>query len=789
MTAQLPVRRSSFAGLGDLTDDEDGDVGDAPSCPMSKLPTMHTKKNKLHDRINGNASDTQLMTDSSEEDSQQAAHQQQQQTPASTTTASTAPDVPSPESLGYGNGVKVKVQTQERQPLVRRTSNATLSTHSSLAGLSECDEDDGVGLSSDITKTIQPYHVVFDQEFNIVQVGNSLPNVLKMSEDDLVGQCVTDILEVTKPMGMDWNWNWLNMVEDQAFEVEPIVDSASSLLKFQTTVVHVSHFPPMAMLLMTPQANNLGDLREMHLTLSDLPVHGAHRDAIFLREHMSAQLNQALRMEKLSKSLEREKTLLESLLPTHAAEGLRHGKSVEPRMHQQVTMFFSDIVGFTSICDKIYPWDVIQMLNRLYCVMDHLSIKFNLYKVETIGDAYVAASGLPEADPNHAKNVANFALAVQHCMKLVLSPVDNKTPIQLRIGVHTGPCASGIVGMTNPRYCVFGDTVNTTARHESSGVPGMIHMSCQTDKALRANHEDMFKSTERGMIAMKGKGELKTYFLQSSTMVNDDLFLKKLEAEIKGLLDKYDFDATPERRKCDIDQSAVNASLNASWHASGHSTGKMSCNSCQGHSTRRTHGRTSSCASEKGGSSSLRGPMQGCGRSLSPNRPRRKLSRSNSDPMDASAGLKGVIADIIDTVEHDLTEMVEKSEHSSFLDLESVYDSSFSTLDACSRHSTSTITKQQTEEPPALAPASSKAPASSVEHGAEELPGLVSANSQSSASSSSSGSDDDEVPEQSGRATRGRKPSFTIPVSHELSEVSAGSKKFSQAKADYFYFM
>ena len=86
------------------------------------------------------------------------------------------------------------------------------------------------------------------------------------------------------------------------------------------------------------------------------------------------------------------------------------------------------------------------MLNRLYSVMDFLAKKFQLFKVETIGDAYVCCCGLPTANDKHAENVANFALAVQYCSNLVLSPVDNVTPIQLRIGINTGPCASGVVG-------------------------------------------------------------------------------------------------------------------------------------------------------------------------------------------------------------------------------------------------------------------------------------------------------------------------------------------------------
>jgi class 3 adenylate cyclase len=112
--------------------------------------------------------------------------------------------------------------------------------------------------------------------------------------------------------------------------------------------------------------------------------------------------------------------------------------------------FFSDIVGFTNLASQIYPWDIVGLLNRLYGVMDFLAGRFNLFKVETIGDAYVCCSGLPQADEVHAKNVANFAIAVKHCCRQELSPLDN-SPIQLRIGIHSGSCASGVVGMTNPR--------------------------------------------------------------------------------------------------------------------------------------------------------------------------------------------------------------------------------------------------------------------------------------------------------------------------------------------------
>ena len=141
-----------------------------------------------------------------------------------------------------------------------------------------------------------------------------------------------------------------------------------------------------------------------------------------------------------------------------------------------MTLFFSDIEGFTKICDEVEPWAVIDMMNQLYSVMDYLVGHFDLYKVETVGDSYMCCSGLPEPDEYHAEKVANFALAVVECAKHVKSP-SNGLPINLRIGIHTGSCTSGVVGTLTPHYCLFGDMVNFTSRHESTGVPGKVHCS------------------------------------------------------------------------------------------------------------------------------------------------------------------------------------------------------------------------------------------------------------------------------------------------------------------------
>lgn len=130
-------------------------------------------------------------------------------------------------------------------------------------------------------------------------------------------------------------------------------------------------------------------------------------------------------------------------------------------------------------------------------------------------------------------NVANFAVAVTHCCRRVLSPLDG-SPIKLRIGINSGRCASGIVGVTNPRYCVFGDTVNTTARHESTGEEGRVHCSMTTMIELLKLAPDDFVHESRGLVEMKGKGAIPTYWLTSTpgNMLTNKESLKALDAEI-----------------------------------------------------------------------------------------------------------------------------------------------------------------------------------------------------------------------------------------------------------------
>jgi hypothetical protein len=234
---------------------------------------------------------------------------------------------------------KKKVPSKSQSGNHQTTSSSDSTTASETSTASSATSKKNIGVSAAVTKKLFPYHIIVDSDFTIQQVGDDLPSVLCDTDTNLVGNNIADIFVMTKPIGMDWNWDWIRKLGDQSFDLKPIshTQGMSKLIRFKSTVKCISDVPPLTMLILTPAANNLEDLREMNLTLSDLPVHGAHRDAVFLREHLSTHMSNALKMEKLSKSLEREKQLLESLLPEHAANGLRAGKTVEPMLHNNVT--------------------------------------------------------------------------------------------------------------------------------------------------------------------------------------------------------------------------------------------------------------------------------------------------------------------------------------------------------------------------------------------------------------------------------------------------------------------
>uniref|UniRef100_A0A8C7HFA1 Guanylate cyclase n=1 Tax=Oncorhynchus kisutch TaxID=8019 RepID=A0A8C7HFA1_ONCKI len=205
--------------------------------------------------------------------------------------------------------------------------------------------------------------------------------------------------------------------------------------------------------------------------------------------------------------------LLYQILPHSVAEQLKRGETVQAEAFDSVTIYFSDIVGFTSMSAESTPLQVVTVLNDLYTCFDAIIDNFDVYKVETIGDAYMVVSGLPVRNGKlHAREIAGMSLALLEQVKTFKIRHRPQDQLRLRIGIHTGPVCAGVVGLKMPRYCLFGDTVNTASRMESNGEALRIHLSSATKEVL--DEFGYFDLQLRGDVEMKGKGKMRTYWLQ-----------------------------------------------------------------------------------------------------------------------------------------------------------------------------------------------------------------------------------------------------------------------------------
>jgi class 3 adenylate cyclase len=220
----------------------------------------------------------------------------------------------------------------------------------------------------------------------------------------------------------------------------------------------------------------------------------------------------SLLIEAQQREIEREharaERLLLNVLPAPIAERLKAHEEVIADGHGAVTVLFADIVGFTPLSQRVTPHDLVEILNRLFTAFDELAARFGVEKIKTIGDAYMVASGLPAPRPDHAEAAADLALAMRAAVQELGGAYD--PPLEIRVGLHSGPVVAGVIGKSKFSYDLWGDTVNTAARMESHGVPGEI----QVTESTRAELHDAFELDEGGDIGVQGKGPLRTYLMK-----------------------------------------------------------------------------------------------------------------------------------------------------------------------------------------------------------------------------------------------------------------------------------
>jgi len=222
--------------------------------------------------------------------------------------------------------------------------------------------------------------------------------------------------------------------------------------------------------------------------------------------------------------LARDSKLLGEILPAPVIQRLHSGQRRIADELEEVTVLFSDIVGFTSLASSVPTADVISMLDTLFSSFDRLTDSHGVYKVETIGDAYMVVAGLDGGSrANHAERAIGMAADMIAVAGAVTMP--NGAPLQIRVGLHSGPAYAGVVGSKRPRFCLFGDTVNVASRMESTSFPQCIHLS----DATRACYERQvagaggLRFRDLGMRSIKGKGEMHTWLVCAGRWADVDV--------------------------------------------------------------------------------------------------------------------------------------------------------------------------------------------------------------------------------------------------------------------------
>jgi class 3 adenylate cyclase len=217
-----------------------------------------------------------------------------------------------------------------------------------------------------------------------------------------------------------------------------------------------------------------------------------------------------LQAEKELVELEKEKSekLLLNILPVAIAGRLKGGEKTIANGHTTVSVMFADLCGFTALSRKTNPADLVTMLNGIFTAFDTIVERHGVEKIKTIGDCYMTVGGLPTHRDDHARVVASASLEMVNALDQINKV--NGTELQMRIGIHTGPVVAGVIGKIKFTYDLWGDTVNVASRMESSGMPGMVHISEQTEQELRGH----FLLEERGFVECKGLGQVKTFFLK-----------------------------------------------------------------------------------------------------------------------------------------------------------------------------------------------------------------------------------------------------------------------------------
>jgi len=266
----------------------------------------------------------------------------------------------------------------------------------------------------------------------------------------------------------------------------------------------------------------------------DVRAQNAERRSRHTTEMMQIQFDH----ERLDQLSEKQQDLLSSVMPNEIVERLMNGEENIADAFDEASVMFLDLVSFTDLSSSVPPAHLIHLLNAVFSTCDDVVNTHGLTKIKTIGDSYLAVSGLPHLQDDHAQRIAKAALDLMARLKdlqVTMPPelgdtswVNNVGDLSIRIGLHCGPVVAGVIGRHRAQYDVWGDTVNTASRMESSGQPDRIHISEDFAMKIADGIAPEIEGTDivikkapyhmrlRGTMPIKGKGELKTFWLEGA---------------------------------------------------------------------------------------------------------------------------------------------------------------------------------------------------------------------------------------------------------------------------------
>jgi len=405
-----------------------------------------------------------------------------------------------------------------------------------------------------------PFSILYNANMEVTVLGAALRLIIPK----IIGQALSNYWELVKPL-VEFKWEVIQGRMNSMFELATqeevdklgksgggsssggfssemnlLDEDIDKTLHIKGQMVYITEWE-CNLFLACPMMKDLNNLVWSGLFINDLSMHDYSRDIMLATtqeriqmkmlldaaEKKAAKLNE--QQKKLNEVMKKSEDLISQMLPKQVADELAKGKTNEEicQTYEMVTMLFSDIVTFTVICSRLKPLQVVALLNNMYTLFDFLCDQNAVYKVETIGDAYLIVAGCPVKASNHALKICDMAFDMMDGITMLKDPGTGEN-ILMRIGCHSGPVVAGVVGLKMPRYCLFGINVGLTEKFESNSKPMKIHIS-ETCQGLLSGQ---YKVEERNDEGLKMKvGNYKSFFLNSK-----DNRRPLQEAVIKALL-------------------------------------------------------------------------------------------------------------------------------------------------------------------------------------------------------------------------------------------------------------